>query len=129
MKRYKAIFLLLILTMVCCLCGCHQQCSFSIVCEQLPDNYSIYILVKPADNDTIKDDPKQNGSEIYEYNEDSWIITDLLWDMCTTHGEYGSSILFEETDSLIGFCEQYKSIKVALSMETAVLSVCLRSFL
>lgn len=39
MRRYKAIFLMLILAAVCCLCGCDPGCAFSVYGKEIPEGY------------------------------------------------------------------------------------------
>lgn len=54
MRRYKAIFLMLILAAVCCLCGCDPGCAFSVYGKEIPEGYkSIKVALCDQNNRII----------------------------------------------------------------------------
>lgn len=57
----------------------------------------------------MKDDDKLAGTEIYEYSEDGWYITDHFYCYPANHLQNNTAICFDNTDGLIYFVKNTRA--------------------
>lgn len=113
-SKFKILTVIMLLAAVCCLSGCVPVKFFQVISDDLPENESLFILLRPQENDKISEiqDDDIRNSAIGSFEDDGWVIAERVTD-APVHHYKSADVEFQNKDNLIDFCEKYKSIRVA----------------
>lgn len=119
MKKLRILAVIFMLAAVCCLSGCLPTTYFRVISDDLPENESLFILLRPQENDTLLEvlDDDIRNSAIGSFEDDGWVIAERVTD-APVHHYKSADVEFQTKDDLIDFCEKYKSIRVARCSDT-----------